>query len=596
MYIKQILRQETRIGATAFLYEGLDNKSSKTMYLWENAGFKLKEAALSQDQITQLFQQIEQNAAATGSNRTAIGKGKDAAGAVARAWNDLKTQVQNSKPIKNVDKKYDSVIAKIESGLGGPDNALTKVIQKYRTFAKKHPIAQGFVYATLIAAAGISGAGLGAAATLGLLKTADKLLQGETFSSAVYQGSKTGALAYGAGKISDYASSNGQSNIQSNIQSSVPDASSPTPALTPTYPEELASLSHAADIKAANEYLAADDKERQEIRYITGLTDQQLKNIAKQHPLSDSIIPSWQVRSKKLTEAQIGQLFYVLTSTPLLINEGPMDAVKSAIGKGASKLKTVGRNLTNKITTDKLMSAWKAAGKPTQDTAIVNMLRGAGISSEAIASAFEAIKLAPPGSTTATIAPQSNSNVIGPTTSTPKTTPAGRVYKAKQQSTVAPTPAAGLPTASVVPPAPAVELPAIATVAPIGSTISLTSSRGTVIPFTKTEAGWVAYTRTAKQKVYDTSHPNFAKIEKHWSSIRKPAIVSIPVTGTIFDTPDKLLSDFNSFVSTGNVSAGFKTALKNAMAATGLVVTESLIRKNKRAIKKLHIKKKNETI
>jgi hypothetical protein len=52
-------------------------------------------------------------------------------------------------------------------------------VQKYRDFAKKHPILQGFLYSALIAAAGISSAGLGGAAALALLKTADKALQGE---------------------------------------------------------------------------------------------------------------------------------------------------------------------------------------------------------------------------------------------------------------------------------------------------------------------------------------------------------------------------------------------------------------------------------
>jgi hypothetical protein len=123
--------------------------------------------------------------------------------AVNKAWEDLKTKVQNSGPIKNYDDAYDATVAKIEAGLGGPDNAINKVIQKYRKFAKEHPIAQGLIYSALIAAAGISGAGLGGAAVLGLLKMADKLLQGEKFSSAAYSGAKTGALAYGASKLGD---------------------------------------------------------------------------------------------------------------------------------------------------------------------------------------------------------------------------------------------------------------------------------------------------------------------------------------------------------------------------------------------------------
>ena len=186
-----------------YLYEGLDYSNSHSMMLWESAGFKLKEAALSADQIQQIFQTVEKNATDAGSNRTMLGKGKDAAAAVNKAWEDLKTKVQNSGPIKNYDDAYDATVAKIEAGLGGPDNAINKVIQKYRKFAKEHPVAQGLIYSALIAAAGISGAGLGGAAVLGLLKMTDKLLQGEKFSSAAYSGAKTGALAYGASKLGD---------------------------------------------------------------------------------------------------------------------------------------------------------------------------------------------------------------------------------------------------------------------------------------------------------------------------------------------------------------------------------------------------------
>ncbi len=187
-----------------YLYEGLEYTFRPTMRLWENAGLQLKEAALTADQIQQLFKDIEGAATASGSNRTMLGQGKDAIAAVNKAWEDLKTKIQDSAPIKAVDQKYDDVVAKIEKGLGGPDNAVNKVIQKYRTFAKEHPIAQGFIYSALIAAAGISGAGLGGAAVLGLLKMTDKLLQGEKFSSAAYAGLKTGATAFAASKLGDY--------------------------------------------------------------------------------------------------------------------------------------------------------------------------------------------------------------------------------------------------------------------------------------------------------------------------------------------------------------------------------------------------------
>ena len=168
--------------------------------LWESAGRRLVEAELTADQIQQLFTSVAQGADAAGSNRTLVGKGKDAASAVNAAWEDLKSKVQNSGPVKNVDAMYDQAAEKLKQATGG-DAGVMQYVQKYRNFATAHPIAQSLIYSALIAAAGISGVGLGGAAALGLFKMVDKLLQGEKFSSAAYSGAKTGAMAYGAAQI-----------------------------------------------------------------------------------------------------------------------------------------------------------------------------------------------------------------------------------------------------------------------------------------------------------------------------------------------------------------------------------------------------------
>ena len=188
-----------------------------TYKLWKNAGNKLMEAQLTADQINQIFQQVEQGATAAGGNRTMIGQGKDAAEAVNKAWETLKTKVQNSGPIKGVDAMYDKAAEQLKQATGG-DQGVMQYVQKYRDFAKKHPIAQSLIYSALIAAAGISGAGIGGAAALGLFKLVDKLLQGEKFSSAAYQGAKTGAMAYGASKLADYVKGGDQAQAPAQTQ------------------------------------------------------------------------------------------------------------------------------------------------------------------------------------------------------------------------------------------------------------------------------------------------------------------------------------------------------------------------------------------
>jgi hypothetical protein len=505
---------------------------TKTYQLWESAGFAIKEAALTKDQIQQLFQQIEQGATAGGGNRTMLGKGKDAATAVNKAWEDLKTKIQDSGPIQSVDKKYDEVVAKIEAGLGGPDNKVNQVIQRYRQFAKEHPIAQGFVYAALIAAAGISGAGLGGAAILGLLKMSDKLLQGEKFSSAAYAGAKTGVLAFAASKVGDYIKDkfatyntentyyvNGREvdkatydatmkGIQSDlaekgidfekgtfdksaVDSVVKDQISDVPAgggiKDPNFDAlDKASLSKSMDTnpmmaqragvsnvvnpdsassdlaqkimsdpeigarmsKAAVDSIANIDDQAAKAAWAAvqkqvdsgELTDHKRLSSALNKALNksfddfginptgpgsefskraareilakakdtESLLAALQgakkesrmSTGKKLSEGQVYMLFNrVDLAQSYLAEAGLLDKVKGAASKGAEKLKTVGKNLTTKVTADKLSSAWQKAGSPTDSNELFNFLTQQGVNKQVIAPVYDTMKLPVPKDT-----------------------------------------------------------------------------------------------------------------------------------------------------------------------------------------------------
>ena len=70
-------------------------------------------------------------------------------------------------------------------------------------------------------------------------------------------------------------------------------------------------------------------------------------------------------------------------------------AVGSALGKGvqavAQKAKTIGHNIATKTTADKLQSAWKAAGSPTDSEAIIDLLTAQGIDKSVITGAMKAV-------------------------------------------------------------------------------------------------------------------------------------------------------------------------------------------------------------
>jgi hypothetical protein len=153
--------------------------------------------------------------------------------------------------------------------------------------------------------------------------------------------------------------------------------------------------------------------------------------------LGDSLI----IKGKKLSEGQVYLLFkrvealntQCLAESILFesvfdairhqqLDEGPMDALKKAAGAvggavggaaakvkqaasnvasaGMNKLATAGKNLTTKVTADKLQSAWKKAGSPTDSNAIADILAKAGVNAEVVNTVYgdmgiEAPKAAP---------------------------------------------------------------------------------------------------------------------------------------------------------------------------------------------------------
>lgn len=411
-----------------YLYEGLDLTDRSAIKLWESAGFVLKEAALTTDQIQQIFTSAEQGATGSGGNRTTLGKGKDAVDAVNKAWEDLKTKMQNSAPVENYDQKISDVLSKIGMGAKDPkfNGEVSSWVKKYRKFAEEHPIAQGAIYATLIALAGISGAGLAGAATLGLLKLADKVLQGERFSSAAYSGAKTGAMAYGASKIGDMIKGGdaaGDAADKATSAASNVGGSSNTIAKNALaiMKEKVANgeitdyNSYQRAIADAISQAAGDETPRRFSMTAQKLLTMKLKNLAAQAAGGEisgsgpdlaaaavkALNSGIERTGNKLSEGQIYMIFNRIATQQL--TEGPMwDKVKGAVGGAASKAmttaKTVGTNLTTKVTADKLNSAWKAAGSPMDSDAVADVLKQSGVDDQIVGKVYTDLKLPAPGS------------------------------------------------------------------------------------------------------------------------------------------------------------------------------------------------------
>jgi len=480
-----------------YLYEGLDRSGLQTVKLWESAGQRIVEAELTAAQIGQLFAAAEQGATAAGGNRTMLGKGKDAAVAVNRAWEDLKTKVQNSGPIKSVDAAYDSAAEKLKQATGG-DQGVMKYVQKYRDFAKAHPVAQSLIYSALIAAAGISGVGLGGAAALGLFKLVDKLLQGDKFSSAAYAGAKTGAMAYGASKVADYIKGKPDA-IDTQMAKGLPNKIpvDPTNDATTNIAQTAGELTRGQvrnmvqnqALKAAQDTIAqgqitdynsvmkATDAIMSTIENnprVSGQSMEMIRQMVNTQLMggmgngvhlgqgvgaamraagenSAQLAANAAARaannfesqefsaSRKLTEAD---LYFIFSATTQL-NEGIWDSIKGAAGKAAGKAmdwaKTKGTNLTTKVTADKLKSAWTKAGSPTNSDAVYQVLTKAGVAPQVMDTVYKSMNVPAPGQTTTSATPGANTAPAPAQPGAPK---------APTAAPTAPTPASAAPSAA----------------------------------------------------------------------------------------------------------------------------------------------------
>jgi hypothetical protein len=73
-----------------------------------------------------------------------------------------------------------------------------------------------------------------------------------------------------------------------------------------------------------------------------------------------------------------------------------MDFLKKAAGKAVGKLSSVGKNLTTRVTADKLLSAWKKSKSPDEPAELKSFLTTQGVAPEVISAAFQSMSIQEP--------------------------------------------------------------------------------------------------------------------------------------------------------------------------------------------------------
>jgi LysM repeat protein len=145
---------------------------------------------LGTDAIHNLFTGIEQKLTAGNQNKTLLGKGADAVGAVGAKIAGLVGALKDTTVVQGVDDAWadlkNTAAAKLEKSPGG--SAVLRNIDKYQQLVKKYPQTSKFFWNAAAVVGGLLSGGMAVPAILGAMKGIDALVQGKEFSSAVGQG------------------------------------------------------------------------------------------------------------------------------------------------------------------------------------------------------------------------------------------------------------------------------------------------------------------------------------------------------------------------------------------------------------------------
>jgi hypothetical protein len=106
---------------------------------------------------------------------------------------------------------------------------------------------------------------------------------------------------------------------------------------------------------------------------------------------------SIQQQHRPLSEGQV----YLVFSKLERLDEGPRDLLQ----KGVDWAKTKASNVTTKVTADKLSSAWRKAGSPTDSDQLAQFLEKQGVSTDLVKKTYATMKIPTPGAANTT-APQ----------------------------------------------------------------------------------------------------------------------------------------------------------------------------------------------
>jgi len=416
---RQILRESC---------DGLTLEQTRIVEGIYNEFVPLFEASLTADQIKQVFGELEKQSVAGGANRTIAGAGVDVAKQVNTVINNVGKWLQNTAPVKMADEKFEKLKNDINKKF--PDSKLLDGISELGIWMKENPGKSAAIIGVLTALASLAGGPVGGAIAGQVLRGAAELIKGEKLSTAIGKGIKTAALGYLSGKAFELigkalagmrldsmtlagAEEAGLEEISFQASRTI---TGPGSELKQTlqgfkvaaFPEEAEAIKSAiAGIQrgdaGAFDSLQALAREVNSKDYKAAMTD--IIGAARSNQIANDSLMNWikgtaaagqaisqgavaastgsekkesyYVQTRPLSEGQVYLLF-----DRVLVEAGFLDKLKAGAGKAVGAVAKgaawAGKQATEKVTSAKLLAAWKLEGSPTDSEALKKFLLNYG--------------------------------------------------------------------------------------------------------------------------------------------------------------------------------------------------------------------------
>lgn len=429
--------------------DGLTSEQQRIVKNIYNDFVPLIEASLTADQIKQIFGTIEKQNVAGGQSRTLAGKGVDVAKKANEIIDKIGSWLQDTTPVKAFDAKFEKLKNDINTKF--PDSKILDGISNLAIWVENNPGKSAAVIGILTAIASLAGGPVGGAIAGQVLRGAQELLKGSKLSTAIGKGIKTAALGYLSGKafemLGKFAETLSIKQIPFGPESAgfeeikiggfQKTLTAPGMEWTRTIPEvdvivdpEMASAIRAAHnmlnsggdaASEGFEQLSSIAKVINSSEYRQNIIDTleiTRKELIKNDSLTQFISAaknglqavsqgavaaagatpkkeSYYRQTRPLSEGQVYMLF-----NRVLTEAGFMDKLKAGVGKAAGAVAQgaswAGKQATEKVTSAKLLAAWKLEGSPTDSEELKKFLLGfGGIDAGTIDKVYTDMKISP---------------------------------------------------------------------------------------------------------------------------------------------------------------------------------------------------------